>query len=229
MAGEETTTPSRGPGGQRPCLLTPEVHDQLVEAFSIGATIDIATRAVGISPVTYHRWRNKGKAHVEEGADTKFARFYVAVTKARGRGDLELLESVRKRVRGKECVLCDGKGAVQASMLGVKDEEYAEELRVCPACKGSTMSFYPDGKLALDVLSRRHTDFAAQGRQKVEHSGPNGGPVQVQAVTLALSVEQINAFRQLGADQLAALAFDGEADEVDATPERVLIPARRED
>jgi hypothetical protein len=66
-----------------------------------------------------------------------------------------------------------------------------------------------DGRLALDLLSRRHPEaFARKDRHTVKHTGHDGGAIKVAAMVADLST--------MSPDQLRAMVG---VDAIDATPE----------
>ena len=164
---------ARRPG--RPSGLTDEVREGLLQAFRLGATVKIATGAVGVSETSFYAWMAKGI----EAKTGQFAEFADAVHRARQRGDLELLALVRKAAKG-------------------------------------------DGRLALDLLARRHPEaFARKDRTTVRHTGHDGGPVKVAAMVANLG--------DMSPDQLRAMLDTDAAsapDTIEANPAPVALPLK---
>lgn len=79
-----------------------------------------------------------------------------------------------------------------------------------------------DGRLALELLSRRHPKaYARQDRTTVRHEGHDGGPVKVAAVVANLG--------DLTPDQLRAMLAEAPstaADVIDATPAPAALPLK---
>lgn len=199
----------------RPCGLTPQVHDGIVKALRLGATIKIAAGSVGVGVASYYQWLARGRADIEAGEASRFADFAEAVRGASHRGDVELLASVRLQTKGRQCRACGGQGTIRAGDAGGNKGD-DRRLR-CDGCRGSGFAIAPDGRLALDLLGRRHPDdFGRKSRQRVEVVGDGGGPVRVDVRAAAVAVD----LNKLSPEQLAALAFGGElaAAEAEAVP-----------
>lgn len=77
---------NRSPG--RPCLLTPELQDQIVKYLHAGAYIETACAAAGIHKDTLYDWLKKGAAARADGRDDKFSTFSDAVEKAMAEAEL---------------------------------------------------------------------------------------------------------------------------------------------
>lgn len=209
-AAEAVQPPDRGPwkGGKRlpskrsvgrPSKFTPEVEDALIQAFRLGASKKIAVGSVGVHERTFDNWMQSGR----DAKSGRYRRFYLAIEKARNRGDLELLASVKQATQGVKCRTCHGQGSFPRD----------GKLISCPACKGDGYSMKPDGRLALEFLSRRQPqDYAKQAPQRIELTGAGGGAVKYEA-----DVRVVAASIDLGGlsiEALAALAW-GEVDEVE--------------
>ena len=211
----------------RPCALTPETAAEIVRAFRLGATVKIAAGAAGVNEATFYRWMTEGRRDAEAGESSIFRDFCDEVNRARNRGDLELLASVKGTTQGRRCPTCQGRGAVPSHEVGGRADD--QRLVRCPACKGSTFSTAPDGRLALDLLSRRHpADYGRQDNHRHEVTGDGGGPVRIDVRAIAAAVDLDAIARTLGAGDLDALAWDG--DEVAAIEDsaRRALPARRD-
>jgi hypothetical protein len=212
----------------RPCKLTPAMHESLVRAFSLGATVAIACGASGVHIGTFYEWLQQGRDDLEAGQASIFADLAEAVERARHTGDLQLLAAVRGQTQGRRCPTCDGRGAVESREVGGREDD-RRHVR-CPACKGSTFAVVPDGRLALDLLSRRHpADYSRKDQARVEHVGDGGGPIDVRAIAAAVDLVALDAM------QLAAIAWQGEqvATSVSAAaraalPDRAAPPSARD-
>ncbi len=220
----------------RPCLLTSEMHAFLVGAVTISATDKIAALAAGISPKTLTEWLRAGRADIEAGEESVFADLVMDLNKGRGRGSLSLLKSVHTQIKGKRCVVCQGRGAMPACELGAAANNTT--LTRCPACGGTGQQIKGDGRLALEMLGRKHPETYGR-KDRHEITGPTGGPVVVDvqhtAATAAVDLSTLSAA------ELAALAGATVAestarlgvDDLDGAraprQRRQLIPARLED
>ncbi len=85
----------------RPTKLTPEVHKEIVNAISIGATYKNAVGAAGIDYVTFLNWLEKGKK-VQNGelrntkANKMFLKFFKSVEKAKHKAFLGYTKTIAK-------------------------------------------------------------------------------------------------------------------------------------
>lgn len=76
-----------------------------------------------------------------------------------------------------------------------------------------------DGRLALELLSRRHPEaYARQDRTTVRHTGHDGGPVKVAAVVADLA--------SMSPDQLRAMVAEDHIDAIDATEAPTALPLK---
>jgi hypothetical protein len=199
------------------------VSAEIVRAMKLGATVQIAAGAAGVSEGAFYDWMARGRADAAAGETTIFSDFSEAIDRARHTGDLQLLASVRGTTQGRRCPTCQGAGAMAAHLVGGRADD--TRLVRCPACKGSTFATAPDGRLALDLLSRRHPEaFGRKDQRRVEVSGEGGGPVRVDVRAIAATID-LGAVGSLGVDELTALAWNDDA-EVEAVPSRAALPAR---
>jgi len=85
----------------RPTKLTPEVHKEIVNAISIGATYKNAVGAAGISYVTFLTWLEIGKK-TQEGelkktkTNKKYLEFFKSVEKAKHTAFLRYTKTIAK-------------------------------------------------------------------------------------------------------------------------------------
>lgn len=141
------------PGG-RPSKLTPETMDRLCQALQRGASHEHAAAYAGISPATFYRWKALG-----EGADptdselADFAEFLETVKKAEACGAFELLGAIRDAAGGE-----------------------AEEG------EGGAPRGRAQWQAGAWILERRWPEMYGK-REKVEHSGPGGGPIPIANMT----------------------------------------------
>ena len=210
-----------GTGIGRPCGLTPEVHAAIVRAMRLGAPVKVAAGVAGVSEGSYYQWMATGRADVEAGEVSRFSKFSNAVGSARHRGDVELLASVRGQTQGRQCRTCAGSGTLRSCDAGGREND--QRLVTCAGCKGSGFATTPDGRLALDLLSRRHPESFGR-KQRHEHTGAGGGPVRHDVRVAAVAVD----LAAMSVEQLAALAWsdDDQAALLDGPAAAQLPPAR---
>lgn len=188
----------------RPCGLTNDVHEGIVGALRLGATVTIACGAYGVAIPTYYQWMSRGRLDIEAGEVSIFSEFTEAVRGASHRGDVELLASVRLQTKGRQCRACGGAGTIRAGDVNGTPTDNRRQR--CDGCRGSGFAIAPDGRLALELLGRRHPDdFGRKSRQRIEVVGDGGGPVRVDVRAAAVAVD----LNRLSPEQLAALAFGG--------------------
>jgi len=214
----DATKQSTGIG--RPCALTDQTSADIIRALRLGATIEIACGAAGVGVTSFYRWTAQGRTDDEAGEPSIFRDFWKATEHARHRGDLELLASVKGQTQGRQCRTCAGSGTLRNEDAGGRAGD--RRLVTCAGCKGSGFATTPDGRLALELLSRRHPEaFGRKDKHRHEHTGKGGGPVRVDVVTVAAQVDLVS----LSAEQLAALAYGGA--DTPAVTASALPPARR--
>jgi hypothetical protein len=92
--GKAPQTPRKKRG--RPCKLTPEVHERLVEALSSGCYRDTAAQAVGIHVATFYRWIETGEADIEQGRESPYRDLCEALTRAEAEGFVWHLNNMRR-------------------------------------------------------------------------------------------------------------------------------------
>ncbi len=196
VANVEAPAKPKRRGRGRVTRLTPEVHKTLVTAIGAGAPIKTACFAAGIAVGIYCEWVQRGRGeHPTRPWRKIYADLAEAVERAKARGDLELIDSVRRSVRGRKCATCGTKGSIAN----------AEGNRVrCPACAGDGMAIRPDGRLALKVLACRHEEFREPREAKVtvEAQVEVSGHVEIEVRATALTLD----LAAMSPEQLAALA-----------------------
>lgn len=84
----------------RPTKLSEEVQQRAVALLRQGNYIETAARIAGISPATYHGWRERGEADLHAGMRTEFSEFFEATTRARAEGEATLLQQIRLAAQG---------------------------------------------------------------------------------------------------------------------------------
>lgn len=210
--------------------LTAEIHAKLVRAFRLGATTAIAAGSCRVSPRTFREWIARGRADLAEGrAETAYARLALECDEARHKGDVELLAAVRSQATGRACRTCQGQGAIPASHNGGRADD--RSLTRCPACRGKGYARAPDGKLALELLGRRHVaDYGRKVDQRIEITGAGGGPVQIDTRSAAVLLDG-GGLAAMSVEQLAALGYGGTAapPPIASTTRGALPPPRSRD
>jgi hypothetical protein len=175
-------------------------------------------------------WIDRGRRHIDQDPDglpsTKYARLAIEIDEARHKGDVELLASVRSQATGSRCRTCQGAGTVRKCDAGYRADD--RTLLRCPGCRGKGYARPPDGKLALELLGRRHVDeYGRKDRHRHEVTGDGGGPVRVD-VRAAAAVLDVD-LATLSPAQLSALAFGGDdAPQTIVSATRGRLPVRRE-
>ena len=208
----------------------PDVHTKIVRSLRLGATSKIAAGAAGVDPRVFHAWITRGRADLAAVVETPHARFALDCDTARARGDVELLAAVRAQATGIRCRACGGEGVVRRSQAGGREDD--NTVLRCVGCYGSGFARKPDGRLALELLGRRHArDYGRKEHATLEVTGDGGGPVAVAVDVQALAATATIDLAGLSVEQLQALAFgdgDGGGKELEGPPAaRAALPMRR--
>lgn len=77
----------------RPTKFTPLARDRIVEALSVGATMEIAAGHGGVTRGTLHRWLSKGAA---DDAPDEYRAFYDRVKRAENRAAVAALANIQR-------------------------------------------------------------------------------------------------------------------------------------
>ena len=188
-------------GRGRPTKFTADVKKKVLHVVGLGGSLEMAAKYAGISPTTLGDWIRRGDGMMELKATAEYSRFSRQIRQAQGEGDATLLQAVRSQVVGLPCNACtDGT---------IKGDEGPER---CPACKGSSFAARPDGRLSLDVLSRRHPQhFGRKDRMQIDQTVQ--GVITVDVSVKALGMDMAG----MDAEQLKALAWG--PDVIDAVEE----------
>lgn len=171
----------------RPTVLTPERRARILDLIADGNHLGTACAAVGIHRTTYYQWLSKGQDALDEAESTGqpipdaqrvYVDFLDKVGRARARAETKAID------------------VVQRSMVGgfVLSEKPLQDVNGDPVYDSNTGEVLyertysqPDGRLAMEYLARaRPQEWGRNQATKVEMSGPEGGPVQVeQSVVIA--------------------------------------------
>lgn len=165
----------------QPLKLTPEVQTQIVESIRAGACAEIAVRHAHIGVSTYYKWTKRARAAIantngDEPPETErlYIEFLEAVTYAKDEAEIELVHSIREAGLGRPYektkttteTWIDSKG-IEREKTTVTVEEGEEH----------------DWRAGMALLERQHRE--RWGRpSRLEVTGPEGGPIEVDAVAL---------------------------------------------
>lgn len=175
-------TSRRTPG--RPTRCVPEVTGKIIKAVRRGAHLEAAAYAAGVHPSTVYRWLADGQQDDTTPAgpadDTKraFREFSEALTRARAKAELDMVAAVVEDAKG---------GAVVKKLTRTwRNGTVEEEVTYAP----------PNGRVALAYLERVHP--ARWGRQPLEITGEDGGPIQVESrhVIIGALAERVHTLLQ---------------------------------
>ncbi|MEV8636841.1 helix-turn-helix domain-containing protein [Streptosporangium sp. NPDC051023] len=161
----------RIPGGRR-TKLTPDTQKRIIDAVRAGATYQAAAGAAGVAERTFYQWLQKAE---QPGADPALVQFAHDLNRARNEVEVRLVAgSVMKAAMG---------GAVVRETTRTLRDGTQETVRDYAP---------PDGRLGLDVLARQ---FRERGwaRERLEVTGADGGPIQVQHAVINQLAEQLQA------------------------------------
>lgn len=153
----------------RPTKLTPEVRDKIVESVRRGNFIEAAAESAGVYRGTVFRWVQEAN---EGHPDPSRAEFRDALMQARAEAETTMVSLV-----------------FRAAMGGVVIKEVTRTLRD-GSQESETVYSAPDGRVGLEYLSRAFPDKwkkQTSNTSVIEHTGPGGGPVQIQAQTVRLT------------------------------------------
>jgi len=80
----------------RPCKLTNDVQDSILESIELGMTYQQAANIAGIDETTFHRWKRQG----EDANSGKFHQFCLAIKRANEKAKLILLKRIGESGEG---------------------------------------------------------------------------------------------------------------------------------
>ena len=159
-------TPRRG---GRPPKLTAELQQRILLAVRAGVGLEASFRLAGIGARTGHEWVRRG-----EGTDPRrrttplFAQFAQSLKKAQAEDEAARIARINAAGRG---------GAVIYSRtVTTKQGETITETRTTP----------PQWQADAWYLERKYPERWAL-RARLEHSGPDGGPIDVRTTGYDLS------------------------------------------
>ena len=168
--------PPRGTRGHHPGSpgkLTPDRHEAIVRSVREGQPQEVAARLNGISLPCYLAWLRRGSADREAGADTKYARFWLAVQRAEDELEAEMsLAWQRAATERQDKVIKESKQVVVQSKDG-------KTTNIVTLESSRVESMPPSWQAGAEFLRRRRHERWST-KDKVEVTGADGGPIQVQ-------------------------------------------------
>lgn len=181
----------RRESGGRPTLLNDEVHDSIVNALRKGVPIRHACREMGIHEDTFFSWVAKGNAErarldttggTEPGpAVAVYLKFAEATVRARG-------ESVRLKVEQLNR-MAEGELVIQETTKTLKNGSTVTDRRYAQ----------PNAQAVMFMLERHPDTRPDFGRHdRLELSGPEGGPIAVSVKDELTALIEASARRVMG-------------------------------
>lgn len=142
----------------RPTKLTVPVQERIVADLRAGLYMETAAARAGVGISSLYRWLAQGQ---NEDAPAELREFWEAVTRARAEAEARMVATVQKAAMGGT--------EIRRTRRTLRDGTVEEDVSYAP----------PDGKVALDFLSRAFpARWAPRRAIDVELSGPDGGPVE---------------------------------------------------
>jgi hypothetical protein len=170
------------------------VRAALIEAFELGAPQSVACAVARISVSAFCSWMQQARGEREGYPPTpELLELVEEVEAAKSRHSMTLLGSVKTTVVGRFCNVCTN-GIYKG--------------KICPVCKGTEEARKPDGKLALQVLARRHPEYR-EPKAEVVVDQRVSGRVEVASVALTVNLaemtpQQLSAMMGRGGDVIEA-------------------------
>jgi hypothetical protein len=181
-------TRRRGPG--QPTKLTPERANHILDLISSGNHATTACAAAGIGQSAYYSWISKGQDAIDEHERTGqpipeakrvYADFAERVARARARAETRAVSTVRRSMEG-------GFVTSEEPVLGADGDVLRDDNGEILYKRTYAQ---PDGRLALQYLERARPDeWSRNAASRVELSGPEGGPVQVEQQVVVASLAE---------------------------------------
>lgn len=165
--------------GRPPVLLDHDTRDRLLQYVEDGNHIKAACALVGIHPATIYRWLERAAdadelLHADQPIDEVqrvYCDFRDSYELARARAQKVAVETINRAMKGGQIIS-------ERPMVDLAGEALRDEDGRILYERTFTQ---PDGRLALSYLARTAPDMWGPSAAKVEVSGPQGGPVQVEA------------------------------------------------
>lgn len=159
--------------------LTPERSEQICREIRLGMGSEAAALLSGIKPRTFHLWREKGR----DGGRAIYVQFLHDSTRAELERERALVADVRAAGIGREATITRTK------------EVLTKSGEVATLTETETRTDR-DWRASAWLLERLHADRYAK-RAMLEHSGPDGGPIEVEErhyVEVPTDVEALGKF-----------------------------------
>jgi len=180
---KKATAPTGQVGAGAPTICTPELTAEFANLMAAGNYFETVCTYIGISKQDAYNWLSWG----EEGKDATgphpdiYRRFFDAVTRAEARAEVRAAALLQQ--------------ASQDRVIDLPDEDSNQRW------------VQGDWRAIAEFMARRYPKrWSKAERVSQEHTGPNGGPVQVETNTKDMSDEQVAA---LAANIGAALSGGG--------------------
>lgn len=166
--------------------LTKDLQGQIVAALATGVTEDAACRTVSLHPSVYYRWKQRGRlaethwtrlTPEQQRLEVLYKEFYEAVTRAWHQSHTRLAGAVLSAAVPHE--------TVERIVVRKANGEVEETTRTRREW---------DWRAAMTILERRFPEDWGK-RDRVEVSGPDGGPVQVEAAAVQALREKVDRLR----------------------------------
>jgi hypothetical protein len=139
-------------------ILHPKKRAYLI-ALSVSPNLDVAAKLAGISSMTGYLWRNSSKPEDEEFLNAVALAREIAIERAENEAWRRAIDGVEEEVHGSLGSDPNTGKSLGTGVVGVKKS-------------------YSDVLMMFMLKGHRPEKY----RERFEHSGPNGGPMQVQAV-----------------------------------------------
>lgn len=78
----------------RPCKLTPNMHENIIQGVISGASDSMVADLVGLDASTIFKWTTRGKHDIADGLDTIYSQFFICYKKAKAERDIRLIQFV---------------------------------------------------------------------------------------------------------------------------------------
>jgi len=175
---DDLAPPKTPPG--RPTKLTPDVHDAIVTAIRLGATLDVAAENAGLTRETIHDWHTKG-AKVLALCYTRLSNLeagHVPPRRLVGRGQKPKPVDLTAATTS-PWVLADTPKDQALARFSYDYQKALNEWEL-RALANITNAGKREWQASAWLLERRKPEV--YGRRRVELSGPGGGPIEGRVV-----------------------------------------------
>ena len=184
--------------GRPPALLDATTRRDLLDHVKNGHHIKTACALVGIHPATIYRWIERAEDADEQLLEDEpidevqrvYCDFRDALSLARAHAQKKAVETINRAMVGGQIIS-------ERPLVGLDGEALRDENGRVLHERTYTQ---PDGRLALAFLGRTAPDLWGPGAAKLEVTGANGGPLQIE--------QQIGGL----ADRIAEIAAQRRAD-----------------